>query len=61
MPMTDAKPAKVKLDWARLLGFDQANPSERAAQAGELRMTKVGNKPGTKFGSKVGVKRGFKF
>ncbi len=60
MPMTKAKPAKVKLDWSRLLGFDQADSSERSAKRGDLRVTKVGNKPGSKVGAKFGVKSGLK-
>ena len=58
MRMTEAKPAKVKLDWSRLLGFDQANPSDRTA--GDPRLVKTGNKTGTKFGVKLGTKLGTK-
>ncbi len=61
MPVTDAKPVKVKLDWSKLLGFDQADSSERATRPGDLRVTKVGNKPGSKIGGKIGIKRGLKF
>lgn len=44
-----------KLDWNRLLGFEQV-ASERA----ELRYGKVASKVGGKVGGKVGVKTGSK-
>ena len=65
--MTESKTAKVKLDWSRLLGFDQANPSATENNTVEPRVsravtlgTRTGSKPGAKFGKKVGVKPGTK-
>ena len=54
--MTSAPTApKVRLDWSRLLGFDQAEPSaEKPEQAklGDPRLAKLGAKSGSKSGSK---------
>ena len=65
--MSEGKAVKVKLDWSRLLGFDQAGPSAFSPDADKLRdpcLTKLGTKPGVKsvakFGIKVGVKGGVK-
>ena len=51
-----ASSLKSKLDWSKLLGFDQATRSESTAGAERLtdpRLAKlggkVGNKPGTRF------------
>ena len=62
--MTEVKP-RIRLDWSRLLGFDQADASEREINTGKLRAqrlaklgTKLGTKPGVKFGVKTGVKVG---
>jgi len=56
--MAEIKHPKVKLDWSRLLGFDQANASDQPAEARDLRLAKIGTKLGTKFGTKPGVKGG---
>jgi hypothetical protein len=54
--MTDvAASLKVKLDWSKLLGFDQATRSETAQDAQRLtdpRMAKLGGKSGSKPGFK---------
>ena len=50
----------VKLDWEKLLAFDQV---ERAPALTQLRGTtgkKFGSKVGEKLGVKVGAKEGFK-
>jgi hypothetical protein len=41
---------RVKLDWTRLLGFDQA--AERTGDAARVRLARVGSKVGTKVGGK---------
>ena len=47
--------ASAKLDWTRLLGFDQV--IERRDLVGDTRLTgKVGEKVGEKIGEKIGVK-----
>jgi hypothetical protein len=51
--MSDAQPPKVKLDWSRLLGFDQAPPADIAA-------ARLGNASLVKVGSKVGAKQGLR-
>jgi hypothetical protein len=56
--MTEVKSPKVKLDWSRLLGFDQADSSVRSAEARDLRLAKIGSKLGTKSGVKSGCKVG---
>ena len=61
--MSEGKTAKVKLDWSRLLGFDQADVSADALTAGKMRdprLTKLGTKPGVKVGAKFGTKIGVK-
>jgi hypothetical protein len=65
--MAEVKTAKVKLDWSRLLGFDQADPALCGLSNDKLRDPRLaklgpkeGVKPGAKFGIKVGVKSGTK-
>ena len=65
--MPEVKTTRVKLDWSRLLGFDQANPSGTGAEPAKISErdlsklgTKTGTKPGVKVGVKVGVKLGVK-
>jgi len=61
--MDTTKPV-VKLDWSRLLGFDQAMPQEgdRAGQPDQRRLTRAGAKHErrlrglAKIGGKVGAK-----
>ena len=53
--MSDKQAPKVKLDWSRLLGFDQAAPSGGESAALEIadpRLARVG----AKFGGKTGVR-----
>jgi hypothetical protein len=53
--MSDKQAPKVKLDWSRLLGFDQAAPSDgqsAALQIADPRLARVG----AKFGGKTGVR-----
>ena len=45
----------TKLDWNRLLGFEQV-----AADREALRGSRLGSKVGTKVGGKIGVKVGLK-
>ena len=65
----DKTPSKeapnFRLDWSRLLGFDQANPrtgdSQQLGRAGakastKSGLTRAGAKLGGKFGAKVGAK-----
>ena len=66
--MSEIKSQKVRLDWSRLLGFDQAEDARESATPKNDRDAwqaktgpKVGNKPGVKVGIKVGVKFGTKF
>lgn len=49
-----------KLDWTRMLGFDQIADTRRAAQSTGRLNAKVGNKVGVKVGVKIGVKVGIK-
>ena len=64
--MSEVNSVKVRLDWARLLGFDQADKPRAAAtfKAEEPWQTKIGPKfgikPGVKVGVKVGIKAGLK-
>jgi hypothetical protein len=47
--MADVKSVKVKLDWSRLLGFDQAaDERETTAKFGTRLGSKIGGKPGVK-------------
>ena len=46
--MSEAKTAKVELDWSRLLGFDQAHSRQSAGS--HVR----------RYGVKLGVKKGVK-
>ena len=51
--MSDTQTPKVKLDWSRLLGFDQAPPAgddAGAARLGNSRLIKIGSKVGGKLG-----------
>ena len=51
--MSDGETAKVKLDWSRLLGFDQAPPADiEAVRLGNPRLVKIGSK----FGQKTGLR-----
>jgi hypothetical protein len=51
--MSDAQTPKVKLDWSRLLGFDQAPPADiEAVRLGNPRLVKIGSK----FGRKAGLR-----
>jgi hypothetical protein len=51
--MSDAQTPKVKLDWSRLLGFDQAPPADiEAVRLGNPRLVKIGSK----FGQKAGLR-----
>jgi len=62
--MDTTKPV-VKLDWSRLLGFDQATPQEedRAGQPDKRRPPRLGAKIGKKSGqrlARLGAKVGTK-
>jgi len=53
---TEPKTPSVKLDWSRLLGFDQAvrgSDPESAKRLNDPRLIKMGSK----FGSKLGGRR----
>ncbi len=52
--MSDKQAPKVKLDWSRLLGFDQAAPigGESALQIADPRLVRLG----AKFGGKTGLR-----
>jgi hypothetical protein len=56
--MADVKSAKVKPDWSRLLGFDQAVEARETATSkiNEPSLSKAGAKFGAKIGNKPGVK-----
>ena len=60
--MAETKSVRVKLDWSRLLGFDQANVSATENGGGKAREpgAKIGKKKGIKAGIKVGIKVGVK-
>ena len=48
----------IKLDWSRLLGFDQAEPpadSDTLARLSGPRLAKLGSKVGTKTGFRTHV------
>lgn len=49
----------AKVDWNRLLGFDQVASDREVLRDGKLG-SKVGGKIGVKIGVKVGVKIGLK-
>ena len=55
--MTEAAPSlKAKLDWSKLLGFDQATRTEAGKDAARLtdpRLAKLGGKSGVKAGLKL--------
>ena len=60
--MATGKPtSKIKLDWSRLLGFDQATRIERQADAARPTAPTLAKlaKLGSKVGGKVGTKPGF--
>jgi hypothetical protein len=46
---------KVKLDWARLLGFDQADAARDEVDASRLDAPRLA-RLGAKFGSKTGLR-----
>jgi len=49
--MSESRTPKIKLDWSRLLGFEQAIPTGEAADAIRLtdpRLSKIGVKIGSK-------------
>jgi hypothetical protein len=55
--MSDTQTPKVKLDWSRLLGFDQAaataaEPATPATRLNDPRLAKLG----AKFGGKPGLR-----
>ncbi len=58
--MATGKPTtKIKLDWSRLLGFDQATRNEN--QADDARLAAPNSaKVGGKVGGKIGAKPGFR-
>jgi hypothetical protein len=59
MTMATGKPtSRIKLDWSKLLGFDQATRIERQADAARLTAPLLA-KLGSKVGGKVGNKPGF--
>jgi hypothetical protein len=61
MIMSTGKPtSKIKLDWSRLLGFDQAtrieSPADNARPTARSTLAKLGTKVGGKVGNKPGLK-----
>ncbi len=58
--MANAKPtSKIRLDWSRLLGFDQATRVEGQPDNALLTaptLTKLGGKVGGKVGAKPGLR-----
>jgi hypothetical protein len=57
------KKAGSKLDWNRMLGFEQIADTRQSAETNQLAPkvgTKTGLKLGTKVGNKIGAKQGFK-
>jgi hypothetical protein len=50
----------VKLDWTRLLGFDQAPSIGSTTTPVTQEIAKIGAKPGIKPGIKSGIKVGIK-
>jgi hypothetical protein len=59
-----AKKIRVRLDWSRMLGFDQVQRSPEGIEA--PRLAKVGSKPSVhgsslhRLGSRIGLKPGIK-
>ena len=53
--MSINQPVKVKLDWARLLGFDQVAPTTNEADSPRLAASRPA-KFGAKFGGKTGLR-----
>ena len=51
--MSEVRPPKVKLDWSRLLGFEQAVPTGEEVDAIRLTDPRLG-KIGVKLGRKEG-------
>lgn len=49
-----------KLDWSRMLGFEQIADDRAAGKLDPRNAAKVGGKPGIKSGIKVGIKLGIK-
>ena len=51
--MSEARTPKVKLDWSRLLGFDQAGDDAGTTRLSDSRLgrigVKLGPKPGLRF------------
>jgi hypothetical protein len=58
---TDKPTSTIKLDWSKLLGFDQATrvegQSEGARATGPM-LAKLGGKVGSKLGNKPGLRLG---
>ncbi len=53
---TDKPTSKIKLDWSRLLGFDQApRANVDSARQTPATLTKLGGKVGGKVGGKPGL------
>ncbi|MFO1060662.1 MAG: hypothetical protein U1E53_27275 [Dongiaceae bacterium] len=53
--MSDVETPKIKLDWSRLLGFDQAPAGAGSAPATRLNDPRLA-KLGAKFGGKPGLR-----
>ena len=58
--MTPTNEKKVKLDWTRLLGFDQAPSIGNTTTPATHEIAEIGAKPGIKPGIKLGIKAGIK-
>ena len=57
--MANDQNPKIKLDWSRLFGFDQAprpGGSDDATRLANPRLTKLGAKVGGKLGAKQGIR-----
>jgi hypothetical protein len=53
------KKSRIRLDWSRLLGFDQVADAQPSAKAGGIkdpRLVKLGSKIGGKIGGKQAVR-----
>jgi len=53
--MSETRTPKVRLDWSRLLGFDQAGSTGDEGEATPLSATRLG-KIGVKLGPKPGLR-----
>ena len=56
--MSQKQTPTIKLDWSRLLGFNQAEPpadNDAAARLSGSRLAKLGSKVGTKGGFRTHV------